>query len=404
MASGRGQLNPAASARTRYSNTVVRPAPVLQAISRTVKPAARSRRTSLIFLMGSLFLGTWSSLSYMGVTSQEGRVPALVDQGTAYPGATSGCPLSAVRLSGLGRIRCPDSSETSVRFRPYYTAVAKELGRLGRRIEATGAERRRLADLYQAGVLGPDELAQRAKDIDDRRSQLSSQREELVSQRGELASGNRLRQRLEDFAGRVLSGLDQLDFAQRQRLMRLVVEAVHVKGWSVEIRLRVPLDEHKGPPRGNLPSPRGAPDGDAMSPSRRPPALNGPGTTHDRHLSSEERLRSIGHGAGVPELDVLCHVSGGQHNFAISVHGHHRHGPILMGGGDDKAVPVAHPLAVSHAEVAVVVPGHDDVALPGHRPVGQGQAQLGHLAGGHPFGAGQLVQLGHCGVVDGEHQ
>jgi hypothetical protein len=46
----------------------------------------------LIFLMGSLFLGTWSSLSYMGVTSQEGHVPALVDQGTAYPGATSGCP------------------------------------------------------------------------------------------------------------------------------------------------------------------------------------------------------------------------------------------------------------------------------------------------------------------------
>ena len=37
------------------------------------------------------------------------------------PGATSGCPLSAVRLSGLDRIRCPDSSKTSVRFRPYYT-------------------------------------------------------------------------------------------------------------------------------------------------------------------------------------------------------------------------------------------------------------------------------------------
>ncbi len=93
MSSGRGQDSPAPSARTRYSYTVVRAAPVLQAISLTLRPAAFSRRTSLIFLIGSLFLGTWSSLSYMAVTSQEGHVPALVDQGTAYPGATSGCPL-----------------------------------------------------------------------------------------------------------------------------------------------------------------------------------------------------------------------------------------------------------------------------------------------------------------------
>ena len=49
-------------------------------------------------------------------------MPALVDQGTAHPRATSGCPLSAVRLSGLDRIRCPGSPETRVRFRPNYAA------------------------------------------------------------------------------------------------------------------------------------------------------------------------------------------------------------------------------------------------------------------------------------------
>ncbi len=75
-----------------------------------------------------------------------------------------------------------------------------------------------------------------------------------------------------------------------------------------------------------------------------------------------------------------------------------------MGGSDHKAVPVAHPLAVSQAEVAVVVPGHDDVAHPGHRPVGQGQPLLGHLAGGHPLSPGQAVQLGHRGVVHGQHE
>ncbi len=62
MSSGNGHDSPAASARTRYSYTVVRPAPVLGAISLILSPAALSRRTSRIFLMVSLFLGTWSSL------------------------------------------------------------------------------------------------------------------------------------------------------------------------------------------------------------------------------------------------------------------------------------------------------------------------------------------------------
>jgi hypothetical protein len=72
----------------------------------------------LIFLIGSLFLGTWSSLSYMAVTSQEGHVPALVDQGTAYPGATSGCvrfqpegcPDWTGTVSGIVRNECPLSA------------------------------------------------------------------------------------------------------------------------------------------------------------------------------------------------------------------------------------------------------------------------------------------------------
>ena len=119
--------------------------------------------------------------------------------------------------------------------------LAKELTRLGRRIEATTAERRRLADLYQAGVLGPDELAQRASDIEGRRSQLSAQRDQLLAQRRELASGNRLRQRLEGFASQVLAAFDDLDFHQRQRLMRLLVERVQVRGWEIDIHLRIPL-------------------------------------------------------------------------------------------------------------------------------------------------------------------
>ncbi len=59
--SGSGQPSPAASARRRYSPTVEDPAPTLAAISLMERPSARRRRTSLIFLIGSLFPGTRTS-------------------------------------------------------------------------------------------------------------------------------------------------------------------------------------------------------------------------------------------------------------------------------------------------------------------------------------------------------
>ncbi len=40
----------------------------------------------------------------------------------------------------------------------------------------------------------------------------------------------------------VRATIDKLDFDQRQKLLRLVVEEVRVKGWQVEIKLRIPLD------------------------------------------------------------------------------------------------------------------------------------------------------------------
>jgi hypothetical protein len=88
-----------------------------------------------------------------------------------------------------------------------------------------------------------------------------------------------------------------------------------------------------------------------------PVGLPGPGGGHVQGLAGHAHADQGvggGHGpalgrknsAGVTELDVLGHVTGRQQNFTVSIYGPHRHGPILMGGSDDKAVPVAHPLAV----------------------------------------------------------
>jgi site-specific DNA recombinase len=108
--------------------------------------------------------------------------------------------------------------------------LAAELTRLDRRIDATGNERHRLADLYQTGIVDADELARRAQDIDNRRQQLTSRRQALIDQRHQLTTNNHLRHQIHDFAATVTDTIDRLDFFQRQRLIRLLVEKVQVRG------------------------------------------------------------------------------------------------------------------------------------------------------------------------------
>jgi hypothetical protein len=133
----------------------------------------------------------------------------------------------------------------------------------------------------------------------------------MLSQRVELAKENRLRQRLHDFALRVQESLDGLDFEQRQRLLRLVVEEVRVKGWQVEIRLRIPLDEDPGRGPAEPEGPQGSPprngvsrnDGlrslqarfRAVGPTRTSPAAG-------RHVSPADRTqeRELGQFQGHP--------------------------------------------------------------------------------------------------------
>jgi site-specific DNA recombinase len=117
-----------------------------------------------------------------------------------------------------------------------------QLARLARRVEEAAAERRRITDLYQAGHIDMQELNRRATEVDARRGQLETQQTELTTQRHELAVGNRLRRHVTNFAKQAADEIDSLDFDQRQRLLRLVVEQVRVRGWQVELRLRIPLD------------------------------------------------------------------------------------------------------------------------------------------------------------------
>ncbi|MGH8903504.1 MAG: recombinase zinc beta ribbon domain-containing protein, partial [Egibacteraceae bacterium] len=144
-----------------------------------------------------------------------------------------------------------ENALTAAQPAPDDELLAAQLTRLDRRLDAAHAEHRRLVDLYQAGLIDLVELQRRVKNVDARRIQLTQQRTDLAAQRAQLATDNQLRQRVSDFAHRALAALDGLDFDQRQRLLRLVIEDIRVTGWHVEIRLRIPLDDPPNDPPVN---------------------------------------------------------------------------------------------------------------------------------------------------------
>jgi site-specific DNA recombinase len=155
--------------------------------------------------------------------------------------------------------------------------LAAELARLDRKIATADGERRRLVDVYQAGLIELTELQRRAGDLAARERDLQTKRASLAQERSALARGNQLRRRVHDFAERIRPIIDQLDNVQKQQLLRLLIEEVQVTGWHIQIRLRIALD----PPGPDPKHPDGPTD------RTTPP-------TPTRPMSTEDRLRSVG--------------------------------------------------------------------------------------------------------------
>jgi site-specific DNA recombinase len=165
--------------------------------------------------------------------------------------------------------RAPDENEL----------VAAQLKRLDTAIEAKERERARLLDAYQAGLLGLEELTRRTGGLTARRAELTREKETLSRRSAELAAQNHMRRRLAGFSNRVAASLDGLDFAGRQRLIRLVVEKVCVTGWRVEIHIKIPLPNDPPP--------------DEDRPDHRPSGPDPtPGPPRPKPPSSDVRLRS----------------------------------------------------------------------------------------------------------------
>ncbi|HSS10166.1 MAG TPA: recombinase family protein [Acidimicrobiales bacterium] len=212
-----------------------------------------------------------------------------------------------------------------------------QLDRLARRLEMADAERRRLADLYQAGIIDTQELRRRGTEVTARKATLEAERAELQTQHRELASQNQLRHRLDNFAARIADGFDDLDFDGRQRLLRLVIEQVRVTGWHVEIRLRIPLDDDPG---GGTTNNSTKPESPAPKRQSRPHrTANGP-------VSTQSRLRTVDHhlSLGFALGQAASHVG---LSWRVARHaGHHDDPQRVVGLAVTAAVePVARHLA-----------------------------------------------------------
>ncbi len=99
----------------------------------------------------------------------------------------------------------------------------------------------RLIDAYAAGVIELSELAERRGRLEERLVHLKQERAELEGQRRERIREQDVLASLAAFRRAVGKGLEQLEFGERQELVRLLVEEVEVKGSEVRIRHIIPV-------------------------------------------------------------------------------------------------------------------------------------------------------------------
>jgi site-specific DNA recombinase len=122
----------------------------------------------------------------------------------------------------------------------------------------------RLIEAYQEQLISLDELRARTPPLRKRQTTLRAQLDALEAELHDAETYLQLADTLEGFLGRLADGLDQLDIAEQQRILRLVVREVLIGGDDDTITIRHTIPTPTGPDdpsyllRGSSPL---APDG-----------------------------------------------------------------------------------------------------------------------------------------------
>ncbi|MGA8335974.1 MAG: recombinase family protein [Solirubrobacteraceae bacterium] len=202
--------------------------------------------------------------------------------------------------------------------------VAAQLKHLDTAIETKERERARLLDAYQAGLLELQELTRRTGVLAARRTGLTREKETLSQRSTELAAQNRMRHRLAGFSDRVVASLDNLDFAGRRRLVRLVIEKVCVTGWRVEIHLKIPLPNEPPPDEDRPDHPPSGPHPSTLGPHRPKPPSS------DVRLRSDHRVAARGDPAAADPAQTRAR---------LPLDHRHLPGRDLLGGDHRRGAP-----------------------------------------------------------------
>ncbi|HEX9723642.1 MAG TPA: recombinase family protein, partial [Vicinamibacteria bacterium] len=109
--------------------------------------------------------------------------------------------------------------------------------------QTVDAERqiRRLVDGYQKGALRPDELSERRAQLEEKIAHCTEHRRRLEAQRPKWKEWKTVSNNLSSFCERVVAGLPKLNFQEKQKLLRTIIDRVVVTAGQLTIKLAIPL-------------------------------------------------------------------------------------------------------------------------------------------------------------------
>jgi site-specific DNA recombinase len=126
------------------------------------------------------------------------------------------------------------------------SSMTKELARLEATQRQLELQMDRLLDAYQRGAMSIEQLKARRERLDAAMTAACVRADELATQKVDSARVARIANDLAAFAATLRDGIDALDFADRQRLVRLLLERVVVTGDNLTIEHAIPLSGRFG--------------------------------------------------------------------------------------------------------------------------------------------------------------
>ncbi len=137
-------------------------------------------------------------------------------------------------LQELERLTQPDSATRE--------ALEQELAHVRKRLNDLPKEERRLVEGYRKGFYPDFMMLEETGRIHEEHAAAEERRRSLEIQLARLDQALSYRGKVKDMALRLGQGLDQMDFAQRRELLRLLVDEVVYDDGQVTIKTIIPLD------------------------------------------------------------------------------------------------------------------------------------------------------------------